>query len=119
VPVVLAWLVDVVRLRVPAAHQDLLPIDTRLGWIGILHVRESGVNEGDPPVKVWNAVGAEISPRPGSISSGNGLNIPRRPEDKQVPGSANLLPVWLPSPEFAQVWLAFARMENHSFTPQR
>jgi hypothetical protein len=26
---------------------------------------------------------------------------------------------WLPSLEFAQVWLAFARTENHPFTPRR
>jgi hypothetical protein len=119
VPVLLAWLADVMRLRVRTPNEDLLPIDPRLGWIGMLQVRESGVNEEDPPVKVWNAVAAEISPRPESLPYSGGLDISRRPEDKQVPGSAKLLPVWLPSPEFARLWLAFARMENHPFTPQR
>lgn len=119
VPVMLTWLSDVVRLRMRAVTEALLPIDPRLGWFGTLQVRESGVKEEDPPVKVWNAVGAEISPPPGNMPSGGGLDIPRSPEDKQVPGSAKLLPVWLPSPEFAKVWLAFARMENHPFTPQR
>ncbi len=117
VPVMLAWLADVMRLRV--VNKDLLPIDPKLGWIGTLQVRESGVKEEDPPVKVWNAVGAEISPPPVGVSYGSGLNIPRDPQDKQVPASAKLLSVWLPSPEFAQVWAAFARMENHPFTPQR
>lgn len=84
------------RLRARAIDEDLLPIEPRLGWIGTLDVRESGVKEEDPPVKVWN-VGAEISP-PASVSSGRGLNIPRRPEDKQVPASAKLLPVWCRRP---------------------
>jgi hypothetical protein len=120
VPVFLPWLADIVRLREPSADGGLTGIDLTRGWFGTLDVRESGVKEEDPPVKVWNAVGAAISPpaREG-LSSGRGLDIPRSPEDEQVPGSAKLLPAWLPSREFAQIWLAFSQLEKHPFTPQR
>lgn len=119
VPVTLAWLSDVVRQRVGAAGEGLRPVDPRLEWLGRLQVRESGVNEEDPPVKVWNAVGAEISSPSGTVAPRGGLDLPRRPEDKQVPSVARLLPAWMPSQAFAQIWLAFARMENHPFIPQR
>jgi hypothetical protein len=90
------------------------------GWFGTIEVRESGIKEQDPPVKVWNAVGAGISPsRQQALSSGPALVIPRNPDDKQVPESAKLLPVWLPSREFAKTWLAFSQLEKHPFTPQR
>jgi len=118
-PLMLAWLADVVRQRVPAAGDDLLPIDPRRGWSGTLQVRESGVKEEDPPVKVWNATGAEISPPQAGTSPRDGLHIPRTPDDTQIPTSAGLVPAWLPSREFAQAWLAFARMERHPITPQR
>jgi hypothetical protein len=117
VPVMLAWLADVVRLRVRSVGEGLLPIDQTPGWFGTLQVGESGVKEEDPSLKVWNAVGAKISPSRENMSSG--LDIPRSPDDKQVPSSATLLPVWLPSREFAQTWLAFAQMEKHPFVPRR
>jgi hypothetical protein len=120
VPVVLPWLEDVVRLRALSSGGGLTHIDTTRGWLGTLDVRASGVKEENPPVKVWNAVAAGISPATNqSHSPGHGLNIPRAPEDKQVPASARLLPAWLPSREFAQTWLAFSRLERHPITPQR
>jgi hypothetical protein len=120
VPVILSWLEDIVRRRAPSARGGLMSIDSKQGWLGTLDVRDSGVKEEGSPVKVWNAVAAEIAPAtPEAVSSSRGLDLPRNPEDTQVPGSARLLPAWLPSVEFARVWLVFSRMEEHPITQQR
>jgi dienelactone hydrolase len=120
IPVALPWLADVVRLREPSADGGMTRIDLTRGWLGTLDVRESGTREQDPPVKVWNAVGAETSPSAQQpLSSSLALDIPRSPDDTQVPGSAKLLPAWLPTREFAQTWQAFSQLETHPFTPQR
>jgi hypothetical protein len=119
-PIMLEWLADVMRLRAPSTDgRRLRHIDVAQGWLGTLQVAQSGVKEEKPPVKVWNAVHAEISlPAKGTFSLGDGLGIPRRPEDQQVPASATLFPAWLPSRNFAQAWLDFARMQKHPLSRQ-
>ena len=120
IPVIVPWLADVVRLRGPSVDGGMTRIDLAQGWSGTLDVRDSGIKEEDPPVKVWNAVAGEISPpSQQTLSTGRALDVPRSPDDKEVPGSARLLPVWLPTREFAQTWLAFSKLETHPFTPQQ
>jgi hypothetical protein len=63
------------------------PTYRRLGiWEFGCYLAYELTTEEDPPVKVWNAVAAAISPSRENMSSGGGLDMPRRPEDKQVPG---------------------------------
>jgi hypothetical protein len=118
VPLMLAWLADVIQLRRPVPSGPLRPVDQRRGWVGILQVVE-GVVEELWHAKTWNIMAAEIERKAVRQAAfpNPGLEIPRAPKDAQVPSSGRLVDTWLPSRSFAQEWLIFARQKAHPITP--
>lgn len=121
VPLVLDWLDPVLQMREPkSGNLPLNPINTHNGWVGIIKVRDSGVEESNSSHrKVWNAESAEISSAASyrDDAENGGIAVPRTPKDAEIPATGTLIPSWLPSRDFAEAWLSFEQERQHPITP--
>ncbi len=95
---VLAWLEEVVDLRLSTDSKQPAAIDLSQAWRGFIKTEDSGVRsfQTEP---VWNVTDAWIVPD----------NSPA-PAGAQDAG-------WLPSKRFAKGWLAFQKTQKHPITP--
>jgi dienelactone hydrolase len=115
---ILLWLDAVVHERQPASAQaPLRAIDQARSWVGSQQVEESETKD-TWRTKVWNVSAAKIQLMENKDANALQQEISlSNVQDPNIPPAGTLVPSWLPSKEFARVWLTFEEMKKHPITP--
>jgi hypothetical protein len=117
VPLALAWLHHVLRLRKPNKNGTLRLIDPNSGWLGSIGVEPGSVKAWN--TKTWDVASARVERAAHSRQTPgeNEIYIQRAAKNEDVPTSGTLVPAWLPSRDFAKLWLSFEQEPVHFVTP--
>jgi hypothetical protein len=118
VPLMLSWLDAVVRERQASSGDSHLgAIHQQREWVGRLEVEDSGVKD-DWKTKSWNVSSAEVEAASEKVlGEVNSEILLANTNDPEVPASGRLVPSWLPSKAFANVWRQFERAKEHPVKP--